>query len=193
MQGIYWVHPEEDWPFGSGLIAVTLVHHNAITGEIVDTDMALNGTGTFSWSAPEVCDTDTPDHDLIATLTHEFGHFFGLNHSSAPQSVMEAATGPGDCDKRTLEDFDGECLCDTLEETQRWVTPAQDASTSEPPDVIDDTDDLPSEPEPSPPAQDGCAQGEQRSSGPLVMLSLLWCVYSSRRRQHSRPRPALAR
>ena len=117
VQCIYWVQSTSDWAFGSGLIAVTLVHHNALSGEIVDTDMAINGTGTFTWSAPELCDIDTPDHDLLATLTHEFGHFFGLDHSSAPQSVMEAATGPGDCDKRTLADFDEACLCDTLIET----------------------------------------------------------------------------
>ena len=121
LQCLYWVQSSESWTFGSGLIAVTLVHHNALTGEIVDTDMALNGTGTFTWSAPSECDMDTPDHDLLATLTHEFGHFFGLDHSSAPQSVMEAATGPGDCDKRTLADFDAECFARPLRlRGQRW-------------------------------------------------------------------------
>ena len=189
---IYWVGPDESWPFGSGLIAVTLVHHNAVTGEIVDTDMAINGTGTFSWSAPPICDMDTADHDLIATLTHEFGHFFGLNHSSAPQSVMEAATGPGDCDKRTLADFDRECLCDTLEETQPLIEATHDAFVEPSPDASIAEDTTPAA-EPAPPAADGCGQPNHGPSKLFILLSLLCCAYPAKRRRRSTPRPSQAR
>jgi hypothetical protein len=193
LQCVYWVLPDDEWLFGTGLIAVTLVHHNAITGEIVDTDMAINGTGTFSWSAPPMCDIDTADHDLPATLTHEFGHFFGLDHSSAPQSVMEAATGPGDCDKRTLEEFDRECLCAAREETQHLVRMTQDASTQEPADVVTEEEDTAPPVKPAPPDGEGCSQTQHGHSGALILLSLLWCAYPSKRRQRSRPRPAPVR
>jgi hypothetical protein len=194
LQCVYWVLPDEDWRFGMGLVAVTLVHHNAMTGEIVDTDLAINGTGNFTWSSPPICDIDSPDHDLLATLTHEFGHFFGLDHSSVPQSVMEAATGPGDCDKRTLEDIDRDCLCATLEETQPLVQTTIDASVAAPLDVADgEEEDTGTVVEARPPLGDGCAGSQTNGAVVLMLLILLWCAHPSRRRLRLRPRPSQAR
>ena len=188
VQCIYWSRPGESWPYGIGLIAVTLVHHNQLTAEIVDTDMAINASDGFTWSSPEICDPESDDHDLLATLTHEFGHFFGLNHSSAAQSVMEASTRPGDCDKRTLADFDEACLCDTLKETKPpIITPT--------PDVLEDTgpvrfDVLPPDPSEDtgpPQGNEGCTTGSG-VSGRLPLLIALFILLGSARLASQRRR-----
>jgi len=187
---IYWVEEAETWPYGVGLVAVTLVHHNSQTAEIIDTDMAFNGTGAFTWSSPEVCDPESLDHDLRATLTHEFGHFFGLNHSGFAQSTMEASTRPGDCGKRTLAAMDKECLCDTLATVPGPAAPIED--------VIEDGEHLDTSAEdghgpvvdeggaaPSP----GCQGGVSWSSWPLALLLF---AHQARRRRRRAPQPAPA-
>jgi hypothetical protein len=197
IQCIYWALPGDEWTYGSALIAVTLVHHNTLTAEIIDTDMAINGTGPFTWSSLAVCDPDSPDHDLPATLTHEFGHFFGLDHSGHAQSVMEGATRPGDCDKRTLADFDTDCLCDTLASVPRPVADVPDimegdvsGADSASTDGGQGGDDvaLP------PPPRGGCTGGRTgHGPAPLMWLSLLSLVHLARRRLRPGSRAAPAR
>jgi len=91
-------------------IAVTLIGHDTVTGEIVDADMLINAGG-YEFFAGE-----TPvagKVDLLATLTHEAGHFFGLDHSEDPNATMFATyTQGGDpTAARILADDDIDGIC----------------------------------------------------------------------------------
>ena len=74
---IRWRNRQEVWSWAHHLVAVTLVHYREDTGVIVDADMEINAFNT-SWSTSLECEPDL--HDLIATITHEVGHFVGLDH-----------------------------------------------------------------------------------------------------------------
>jgi hypothetical protein len=119
-------------------LAVTSVFARKSDGQIVDADVELNAV-TFRWSdlvrRPEI---STELQDLQNTLTHEFGHFIGLDHtcfiafpkegvvddqgrpvpscSNAPADVrattMFASVIPGDLDRRTLSPDDRNAVCD---------------------------------------------------------------------------------
>lgn len=92
-------------------IAITKIAHDPETGEIVDADIEINDGGyRFSYD-------DSPganEVDFMSMLTHEFGHFFGLDHSTNADATMFAtyATSPEDAmEARSLsqDDIDGAC------------------------------------------------------------------------------------
>ena len=60
-----------------------------------------------------VLNPTSPDQvDLEAVLTHEFGHFLGLDHSDVPGATMQPeAMGFGSIDLRSLEADDVEGIC----------------------------------------------------------------------------------
>lgn len=112
MNCIRWRDKAELWAWPVNLVAVTLVHYWEDTAVIEDVDMDLNAF-EFSWSTDLECQDE--HHDLIATITHEAGHFIGLDHSLDGQATMNAATTAGDCQKRSLESDDEETFCGTYE------------------------------------------------------------------------------
>ena len=65
-------------PRGSGVIAVTRVSWNNV-GEITDADIVFNGRD-FDFSISEN-GTGRGQVDLQDVLTHEIGHFIGLDHT----------------------------------------------------------------------------------------------------------------
>jgi YVTN family beta-propeller protein len=76
-------------PAGSGIIAITRVNWNG-NGDIIDADIIFNGRDfTFS-----ISDVDTPNRqvDLQDVLTHEVGHFFGLDHTPLVGDALERPT-----------------------------------------------------------------------------------------------------
>ncbi len=96
-------------PAGSGIIAITRVNWND-NGDIVDADIIFNGRDfTFS-----ISDVNTPNRqvDLQDVLTHEVGHFFGLDHTPLVGDPSERPTmNPFNTAEepragRTLEDDD---------------------------------------------------------------------------------------
>jgi len=96
-------------PAGSGVIAITRVNWND-SGDIVDADIIFNGRDfTFSTS-----DTNTPSRqvDLQDVLTHEIGHFLGLDHTPLVGDGIERPTmnpfntSEAPREGRTLQDDD---------------------------------------------------------------------------------------
>lgn len=94
---------------GTKEIAVTIVANNPKTGEIVDADIEVNDAG-FDLT---VSDASLPGQvDLQSTLTHEVGHFYGLDHSPGRETVMFPDFDPANPRaKRSLsqDDIDGIC------------------------------------------------------------------------------------
>jgi hypothetical protein len=105
---VYSVADPQAWEFATNQVALTLVHFDNRSGAIFDVDMAFNAAH-FTFSTDATCDPDAADLDAV--LTHEFGHFFGLDHSEKADATMAPTSGPGDCAKRdlTVDDSAGFC------------------------------------------------------------------------------------
>jgi hypothetical protein len=100
------------WPYADeedSAIGLTMVSFDSINGQIVDADVEINGTLPLSVAAQI-----TPgqrEFDLLSVLTHEAGHFLGLGHSDAPDSVMRPSYDPATDSLRELSDDDIAGIC----------------------------------------------------------------------------------
>lgn len=111
-----WLFRDDGWPYAEGdvdeasvdaaALALTVVSFNPETGELYDADVELNSTAASFTTGDDVVGID-----LEAIITHEAGHFLGLDHSDEPTSTMYARYRPGTVDGRSLEadDVDGIC------------------------------------------------------------------------------------
>jgi len=106
----------------AGTIAITIVTFDSYTGEIFDADIELNtydeasNRDGFRFSTA----TTNPDPgtaDLQTILTHEFGHFMGLSHSSNDRAVMWPEAGLGEI-RRTLTADDALGMCTIYPESR---------------------------------------------------------------------------
>lgn len=74
--------PAEPRCYNASALAVTTVFQLKNSGEIVDTDIEVNGVN-FTWvdfaGAPDVGSYQS--HDFQGTITHELGHVLGLDHT----------------------------------------------------------------------------------------------------------------
>lgn len=99
----------EDWPYNSNMIyALTSVTFNSKTGIIYDADIEFNN------EAFTLTTTDDPAQvqvDIRNTLTHEVGHFIGLDHVDMLDATMYGMAPIGELQKRDLsqDDIDGLC------------------------------------------------------------------------------------
>jgi predicted Zn-dependent protease len=85
-------------------LAVTNTHFLS-SGEIVDADMSINSAAhDFT-----VTDTGVKD-DLVSVITHEVGHFLGLDHSSDPDALMFWQYDSGSV-RRKLSPDDIKAIC----------------------------------------------------------------------------------
>jgi len=74
--------PKDGSCYDRSALAITSVFQIKSTGEIVDADLEVNAT-TYTWGDyvghPEQFELNT--HDFQGTITHEFGHVIGLDHT----------------------------------------------------------------------------------------------------------------
>ena len=87
-------------------LAKTTVTYDTGTGEIFDADIELN----FAFNELTVGD-DAVVYDLGSLVTHEIGHFIGLDHTPDPLATMFAGYAEGETIQRTLEDDDIAGVC----------------------------------------------------------------------------------
>ncbi len=132
VNAVVWV--SDNWPQDfSTALAVTTTSFNVATGEVLDTDIELNGD-TFDFSSVELgCNPRSGLHDLRNTLTHEVGHFLGLDHppetAEFAETTMFASAPPCETRKRSLaqDDINGICfIYPVAAPTQRCVVSADD-------------------------------------------------------------------
>ncbi|MDP6963335.1 MAG: matrixin family metalloprotease, partial [Planctomycetota bacterium] len=71
------------FPGGSGIVAITPISYLLADGRIIDADILFNGS-QFSFST----DQSTGTFDVQDVLTHEVGHFIGLDHSPVVSGTM---------------------------------------------------------------------------------------------------------
>jgi hypothetical protein len=87
-------------------LAKTTVSFDSATGEILDADIELNSAyNDFTIGDDHVV------YDLQSILTHEIGHFIGLDHSLDPDATMNANYDMGTTTLRTLAPDDVAAAC----------------------------------------------------------------------------------
>lgn len=97
---IRWV----DSNIATGVFAVTITTFNTTTGDIVDADMELNDRD-FTWDTlgPNGTQGIIGRAMIENVVTHELGHFIGLDHPTNSQATLFFASSPGLIDQTTLE------------------------------------------------------------------------------------------
>jgi len=103
---------DDSWPYsGAGkTLATTSVSFYGETAQIYDADLEVNAT------KPLLVDTSFQkgfipgSHDLLSILTHEAGHFLGIDHSRVDGSIMQISLSPGEV-RRTLGEDDISAIC----------------------------------------------------------------------------------
>ncbi|MEC7986768.1 MAG: matrixin family metalloprotease [Myxococcota bacterium] len=91
---------DHNWSEDPDILAFAYTWSNE-EGEIVHFDIAINAEH-HDWSA----DGSLEKHDLQNTVTHEFGHVLGLDHSSIPEATMSPSAPAGELSKRELHEDD---------------------------------------------------------------------------------------
>jgi hypothetical protein len=71
------------FPSGSGIVAITPINYMLADGRITDADILFNGN-QFTFSTDQTPGT----FDVQDVLTHEVGHFIGLDHSPVVSGTM---------------------------------------------------------------------------------------------------------
>ncbi len=90
---------------GSAL-ALTTVSYDFHTGEIYDADVEVNGTaGNITNGRP------SDGADLPSIMTHEIGHFIGLDHSPKKTATMYVSYEAGKGNLRVLDPDDIAAVC----------------------------------------------------------------------------------
>jgi matrixin len=105
------------WDNDGQTIAVTLTTYDEKSGIIYDSDIELNAAGFFFTTSdgplcnPPLTTTNCVSTDVQNTVTHEIGHFIGLDHTNALGSVMNPRAPPGEISKRTIDSGSASYVC----------------------------------------------------------------------------------
>lgn len=107
--------------------ALTSVTFNPRNGVIADADIEVN-TEFYKFSAGE--EVKANHVDMRNTMTHEVGHFVGIDHTDIREATMFGTAPVGETAKRSLHPDDIEAICTTYPssgtETQRQCNSASD-------------------------------------------------------------------
>jgi matrixin len=112
---------DDGWDDGSPghVIARTTVGFDSETGMILDADIELDSaTNGFTIDPTATCDACV---DLQAVLTHEVGHFIGLDHTSDRRATMSPGYEPGSTVTRSLDADDVAAVCNAYPPHRRAV------------------------------------------------------------------------
>jgi Matrixin len=99
---------DDGWPYAGErfVIARTSITFDPNTGAIFDADIEINSFDNDFSIGDEPVATD-----LQAVLTHEVGHFFGLDHSTFENATMQANYDSSSLGARTLSSDDIAGIC----------------------------------------------------------------------------------
>lgn len=105
------------WQYSAATIGLTTTTYDRNTGRIYDADMELN-SGNFRFTTVDAppcvggAAISCVSSDVQNTVTHEVGHFLGLDHAPASDSTMYASAPLGETSKRTLDADSEAFVCD---------------------------------------------------------------------------------
>jgi len=108
------------WAYNASIIALTTTHYKTQSGRILDADVELNAAnpGGFVFTtvdSPPCLGLQTQScvaYDIQNTMTHEFGHSLGLDHTVYPGSIMNPSATVGETSKRTIDNGSKQFICD---------------------------------------------------------------------------------
>ena len=119
------IYFEDEWKEDPGLLAVTYLWSTA-DGELIGFDMALNSEH-HEWSI----DGSPEANDLLNTLSHEFGHALGIEHSPVVEMATMYPSSPlGETTKRDLHTDDIDAVEHLYARAQHTDDPAAAGCTT---------------------------------------------------------------
>lgn len=163
---------ESKWPYGDNVLGKTILDYDLDSGELLDAVIYINGE-----LVPIKEEPDEDEADLLALVTHEFGHALGLDHSREEGATMQAITQIEGMSKlRTINSDDKNGLCSLYPGVVSYEYEV-------PPDLIDE-DYIDS----GSPGASGCSValttvGTRQIDGGLWVLCVGALAWSGRRRR----------
>jgi hypothetical protein len=118
--GVYWITQASKWPHGQDVLALTTLTYSTCTGQIVDADIEINAAFFNMSAAPN---PGANKVDVQNTITHEVGHFLGMDHSLDLAATMYAQAPNGETRKRSLAQDDINGLCCIYQSESPTVLP----------------------------------------------------------------------
>ncbi len=116
------------WFYGSYVIALTTTHYKIESGQILHADVEMNSTAdplsreAYYFTAVDSPRCDPLDRsswsqscvawDIQNSMTHEFGHSLGLDHTSYSTSIMTPTSVAGETWKRRIDSGSSQFVCD---------------------------------------------------------------------------------
>ncbi|HEX6277233.1 MAG TPA: matrixin family metalloprotease [Polyangiaceae bacterium] len=94
------------YPFADETLGLATLTFDQETGQLFDVDIEINTTD-FTFTTGD----DDVGFDLMSTIQHEVGHFFGVAHSQFHDSVMVPTPNEGSTAGRVLAEDDIAAIC----------------------------------------------------------------------------------